>query len=111
MTPACSGEGEPAIDVPHGHPRHRMADGTQIADCLIHIPPGASTMARPDPQRKGSEQDQRRHSGNDSEASDAGVQDKSQGKSGTASPLRKDDPSRAPESGDKPEADPRREGV
>jgi len=40
-------------------------------------------------------------------ASDFGMQNKCQGESGTASPERKapDDPSRAPESGDKPEAD------
>jgi hypothetical protein len=64
-------------------------------------------MAHPDPKRQGSEKDQRRHVGNTSEASDVGIQDKSQGKSGTAAPERKpDDPSRAPESGDKPEADP-----
>jgi hypothetical protein len=63
-------------------------------------------MAHRDPQRQGSEKDQRRHVGNISEASDVGMQDKSQGKSGTASPQRKaDDPSRAPESGDKPESD------
>jgi hypothetical protein len=63
-------------------------------------------MAHPDPHRQGSEKDQRRHVGNDSQASDLGVQDKSQGKSGTATPERKaaDDPSRAPESGDKPDA-------
>ena len=41
-------------------------------------------MAHPDPHRQGSEKDQRRHVGNDSQASDLGVQDKSQGKSGTA---------------------------
>ena len=36
---------------------------------------------------------------------DLGMQDKSQGKSGTAAPERKpDDPSRAPESGEKPDA-------
>jgi hypothetical protein len=64
-------------------------------------------MAHPDPHRQGSEQDQRRHAGNTSEASDVGMQDKSQGKSGTAAERKKDDPSRAPESGDKPEADPR----
>ena len=62
-------------------------------------------MAHPDPQRQGSEQDQRRHAGPSSEATDIGQQDRSQGKSGTASAERKkDDPSRAPESGDKPEA-------
>jgi hypothetical protein len=59
-------------------------------------------MAHPDPQRQGSEKDQRRHAGNTNEASDIGMQDKSQGKSGTASAERKkDDPSSAPESGDK----------
>jgi hypothetical protein len=64
-------------------------------------------MAHPDPKRQGSEKDQRRHAGTTSEASDLGMQDKSQGKSGTAKPERKapDDPSRAPESGDKPEAE------
>ena len=46
-------------------------------------------MARPDPQRHGSEKDQRRHAGTTSEASDLGMQDKSQGKSGTAKPERK----------------------
>ncbi len=63
-------------------------------------------MAHPDPHRQGSEQDQRRHAGTTSEASDLGTQDKSQGKSGRASAERKapDDPSRAPESGDKPDA-------
>lgn len=63
-------------------------------------------MAHPDPNRQGSERDQRRHAGNTSEASDLGMQDKSQGKSGTSTPERKakDDPSRAPESGDKPDA-------
>lgn len=62
-------------------------------------------MAHPDPHRQGSEQDQRRHVGKTSEASDVGTQDKSQGKSGTAKPERaKDDPHLAPESGDKPEA-------
>jgi hypothetical protein len=67
-------------------------------------------MAHPDPNRQGSEQDQRRHAGTTSEASDLGMQYKSQGKSGTASPERKapDDPSRAPESGDKPEAEEQR---
>jgi hypothetical protein len=58
-------------------------------------------MAHPDPNRQGSEKDQRRHVGNTSEASDVGIQDKSQGKRGTATPERKDDPTRAPESGDK----------
>lgn len=61
-------------------------------------------MAHPDPNRQGSEKDQRRHVGKTSEASDIGMQDKSQGKSGTAAPERKDDPSRAPESGDKSDA-------
>ena len=51
-------------------------------------------MAHPDPKRQGSEKDQRRHAGTTSEASDLGMQDKSQGKSGTASPERK-----APEPG------------
>lgn len=64
-------------------------------------------MAHPDPNRQGSERDQRRHVGNTSAASDLGMQDKSQGKSGTASPERKqDDPSQAPESGEKPEVRP-----
>ena len=58
-------------------------------------------MAHPDPNRQGSEEDQRRHVGNNTEASDLGVQDKSQGKSGRAAPERKDDPSLAPESGEK----------
>lgn len=64
-------------------------------------------MAHPDPHRQGSEQDQRRHAGKTSEASDLGMQDKSQGKGGTAKAERKakDDPSRAPESGEKPEAE------
>ncbi|HEY8880821.1 MAG TPA: hypothetical protein VIN03_24835 [Roseateles sp.] len=62
-------------------------------------------MAHPDPHRQGSEKDQRRHAGHASEATDVGMQDKSQGKSGTATPERqKDDPHLAPESGDKPEA-------
>jgi hypothetical protein len=62
-------------------------------------------MAHPDPHRQGSEKDQRRHAGQASEATDVGVQDKSQGKSGTAKAQRqKDDPHLAPESGDKPEA-------
>ena len=60
-------------------------------------------MAKPDPQRHGSEKDQRRHVGTSTEASDVGVQDKSQGKSGTATPERKaDDPSRASTDRDKP---------
>lgn len=60
-------------------------------------------MAHPDPQRHGSEKDQRRHVGNDSEASDLGVQDKSQGKSGTATPERKEENvSRAPQESGKP---------
>lgn len=62
-------------------------------------------MAHPDPQRQGSEKDQRRHAGNASEPTDIGLQDKSQGKAGTAATERKkDDPTRAPESGDKPQA-------
>lgn len=62
-------------------------------------------MAHPDPHRQGSEKDQRRHVGNAAEATDVGLQDKSQGKSGTAEPERKkDDPHFAPESGDKPDA-------
>ncbi|CAN7539289.1 hypothetical protein [Rhizobacter sp. LjRoot28] len=63
-------------------------------------------MAHPDPQRQGSESNQRRHVGTDSQSTDVGVQDKSQGKSGTAASERKakDDPSFAPESGDKPDA-------
>jgi hypothetical protein len=61
----------------------------------------SNDMAHPDPNRQGSEKDQRRHVGNNSEASDTGVQDKSQGKSGAASPKPKDDPSLAPESGEK----------
>lgn len=65
-------------------------------------------MAHPDPQRQGSEQDQRRHVGNTSEASDAGEQNKSQGiAGGKTGEIAKDDPSLAPESGEKPEADPR----
>ena len=65
-------------------------------------------MAHPDSQRQGSEQDQRRHAGNTSEASDAGMQDKSQGiTGGKTREIAKDDPSLAPESGEKPEADPR----
>ena len=64
-------------------------------------------MAHPDPQRQGSERDQRRHAGNTSAASDLGMQDKSQEKSGTAAPQRQpDDPSQAPESGEKPEVRP-----
>ena len=64
-------------------------------------------MAHPDPHRQGSEQDQRRHVGRTSEASDAGMQDKSQGKSGTHATERKtDDVSQAPESGEKPEVMP-----
>ena len=64
-------------------------------------------MAHPDPHRQGSERDQRRHAGPTSAASDLGAQDKSQGKSGTAAPERKkDDPSQAPESGEKPEVRP-----
>jgi hypothetical protein len=67
-----------------------------------NIEAGVITMAKPDPQRQGSEKDQRRHVGNTSEASDLGIKDKSQGKAGTASPERKaEDPSHAPESGDK----------
>ena len=51
-------------------------------------------MAHPDPHRQGSEKAQRRHAGSASEASDIGMQDKSQGKSGTAAKERKppDDP-------------------
>jgi hypothetical protein len=64
-------------------------------------------MAHPDPQRGGSEQDQRRHAGTTSEASDVGMQDKSQGKKGTAAEERRaDDPGQAPESGEKPEVMP-----
>ena len=64
-------------------------------------------MAHPDPHRQGSEQDQRRHVGRTSEASDAGMQDKSQGKPGTHAQERKtDDASQAPESGEKPEVTP-----
>jgi hypothetical protein len=63
-------------------------------------------MAHPDPQRQGSEKDQRRLAGNATEPTDIGMQDKSQGKHGTATAERKkDDPTSAPESGDKPEAD------
>lgn len=63
-------------------------------------------MAHPDPNRQGSEQDQRRHVGPTSAASDAGMQDKSQGSHpGTRRAERqKDDVSQAPESGDKPDA-------
>jgi hypothetical protein len=59
------------------------------------------TVAHKDPQRHDSERHQRRHVGNISEASDIGIQGKSQGKSGTAAQERKsDDLSRAP-AGDK----------
>lgn len=64
-------------------------------------------MARPDPQRQGSEHDQRRHVGPTSAASDAGLQDKSQGRPGThAAERRTDDLTQAPESGEKPEVMP-----
>ena len=57
-------------------------------------------MAHRDPQRRGSEQHQRRHVGTISESSDIGIQDKSQGKSGTAAQERRtDDQSRAPAGG------------
>jgi hypothetical protein len=62
-------------------------------------------MAHPDPRRQGSERDQRRHVGTTSEHSDVGIQDKSQGKSGTATPERQaHDPARAPRGEDQPEA-------
>ena len=61
-------------------------------------------MAHPDPRREGSEKCQRDHSGPTSEASDAGLQDKSQSHAGTHKPERRnDDVSQAPESGEKPE--------
>jgi len=66
-------------------------------------------MAHPDPNRQGSEKGQREHAGSTSEASDVGVQNKSQGIAGgrATQGTAKDDPSRAPESGDKqPEAAP-----
>jgi hypothetical protein len=60
-------------------------------------------MAHPDPNRGGSERDQRRHVGNTSEASDAGIKDKSQGEPGTHSLEREsDDLRQAPEGGEKP---------
>ena len=62
-------------------------------------------MAHPDPRRQGSEHDQRRHVGKTSEHSDVGIQDKSQGKSGTATPERRgDDPSAATDRDDGPDA-------
>ena len=60
-------------------------------------------MAHPDPNRAGSERDQRRHVGTTSEASDAGMKDKSQGEPGTRALEREtDDLRQAPESGEKP---------
>jgi hypothetical protein len=62
-------------------------------------------MAHPDPHRQGSESDQRRHVGKTNEASDVGMKDKSQGKSGTAATERKtDDLANAPGRSDKSEA-------
>jgi hypothetical protein len=63
------------------------------------------TMAHPDPNRAGSERDQRRHAGQTGELSDAGMKDKSQSSHpGTHRVERqKDDVSQAPESGEKPE--------
>jgi len=63
-------------------------------------------MAHPDPNRAGSERDQRRHAGQTGELSDAGMKDKSQSSHpGTGRAERqKDDISQAPESGEKPEA-------
>ena len=61
-------------------------------------------MAHPDPQRNGSEQGQRQHSGPTTEYSDAGEQNKAQNSRGGATPVAKDDPHDAPESGDKPES-------
>jgi len=63
-------------------------------------------MAHPDPQRNGSEQGQREHAGRNSEATDAGQQQGAQNSRGGATPVAKDDPHSAPESGDKPEAMP-----
>jgi len=66
-------------------------------------------MAHPDPHRQGSETDQRRHAGQTSENSDAGMKDKSQGRPGTHQAEReKDDVSQAPESGEKPRVMPGR---
>jgi hypothetical protein len=68
-------------------------------------------MAHPDPHRAGSERDQRRHAGTISEASDAGMKDKSQGEPGTRSAERAtDDLHQAPESGEKPEVMPPQRG-
>jgi len=62
-------------------------------------------MAHPDPKRQGSERDQRRHIGTTSEQSDIGIQDKSQGKSGTATPDRQaHDSSRSAQGEDQPQA-------
>lgn len=63
-------------------------------------------MARPDPNRSGSERDPRRPGSPDTEATDAGERSPSQGRGGARPPGRpeRDDPRNAPESGDKPEA-------
>ena len=64
-------------------------------------------MAHPDPNRQGAETDPRRHAGRTSEASDAGMKDKSQGEPGTHARERQtDDVTQAPESGEKPEVMP-----
>lgn len=63
-------------------------------------------MAQPDPTQQGSERGQRDHAGKTSEASDAGMKAGSQGTphQPSAGNPPKDDVHRAPESGDKPEA-------
>jgi hypothetical protein len=48
-----------------------------------------NSMAHPDPNRAGSERGQREHSGPTSEASDAGMKDKSQSQAGTKKAERK----------------------
>ena len=62
-------------------------------------------MATPN-SGQSSERDQRPHVGHTGEASDAGMRDNQFDKSGAAPSERaKDDPSQAPESGDKPEVE------